>query len=75
MRAETLKLEAQKAELLLAKEVAERQKRIREEEEALQAMAETEAAAKVVDPVQAAALRDADFQAKVLERRDEASRK
>ena len=75
LKAETMKLEAQKAELLLAKEVAERQRREREEEEALQAMMETEAAAKVVDPVQAAALRDADFQAKVLERRDEASRK
>jgi hypothetical protein len=75
LKAETLKLEAQKAELLLAKEVAARQKRIREEDEALQAMAETEKASKVVDPVQAAALRDADFQAKILERRDEASRK
>jgi membrane-associated protease RseP (regulator of RpoE activity) len=75
LKAETMKLEAQKAELLLAKEVAERQRREREEEEALRAMSETEAAAKVVDPVQAAALRDADFQAKVLERRDEASRK
>ena len=75
LKAETLKLEAQKAELLLAKDVAARQKREREAEEALQAMAETEAASKVVDPVQAAALRDADFQAKVLERRDEASRK
>jgi hypothetical protein len=75
LRAETLKLEAQKAELLLAKEVAARQKRIREEEETIAAMAATEEAAKVVDPVQAAALRDADFQAKVLERRDEASRK
>ena len=75
LKAETMKLEAQKAELLLAKEVAERQRREREEDEALQAMMETEAAAKVVDPAQAAALRDADFQAKVLERRDEASRK
>ena len=75
LKAETLKLEAQKAELLLAKEVAARQKRIREEEETIAAMAATEEAAKVVDPVQAAALRDADFQAKVLERRDEASRK
>ena len=75
LRAETLKLEAQKAELLLAKEVAARQKRIREEEETIAAMAATEEAAKVVDPVEAAKLRDADFQAKVLERRDEASRK
>ena len=75
MRAETMKLEAQKAELLLAKDVAARQKRVREEEEALQAMMETDAASKVVDPAQAALLRDADFQAKVLERRDEASRK
>ena len=75
LKAETMKLEAQKAELLLAKEVAERQRREREEEETIAAMAATEEAAKVVDPVQAAALRDADFQAKVLERRDEASRK
>ena len=75
LKAETLKLEAQKAELLLAKEVAERQRREREEEETIAAMAATEEAAKVVDPAQAAALRDADFQAKVLERRDEASRK
>ena len=57
LRAETMKLEAQKAELLLAKDVAARQKRVREEEEALQAMMETDAASKVVDPAQAALLR------------------
>lgn len=87
LQAETMKLEAQKAGLLLAREVAARAKASREEAAALDAMAATaDAAAQLprvleelgaalteADPADAAARRDEDFQAKVLERRDAAA--